>query len=60
MTICSKIVDYISGHKQFDVASAISNLKKITITGNISGENEVILLYCALKCNGTQDDFFLV
>ena len=25
MTICSKMVDYISGHKQFDVASAISN-----------------------------------
>ena len=28
MAICSKIVDFISGHKQFDVASAISNLKK--------------------------------
>ena len=28
MAICGKIVDYISGHKQFDVASAISNLKK--------------------------------
>ena len=29
MTICGKIVEYISGHKQFDVASAISNFKKI-------------------------------
>ena len=29
MAICGKIVDYISGHKEFDVASAISNLKKI-------------------------------
>ena len=29
MAICGKIVDYISGHKQFDVASAISNFKKI-------------------------------
>ena len=28
MAICGKIVDYISGHKQFDVASAISNFKK--------------------------------
>ena len=27
--ICGKIVDYISGRKQFDVASAISNSKKI-------------------------------
>ena len=29
MEICGKIVDCISGHKQFDVASAISNFKKI-------------------------------
>ena len=29
MVICGKIVDYISGHKQFEVASAISNFKKI-------------------------------
>ena len=29
IAICSKIVDYISGHKQFDGASAISNFKKI-------------------------------
>ena len=28
--------------------------------GNISGKNEVISLYCALKCNGAQDEFFLV
>ena len=28
MAICGKMVDIISGHKQFDVASAISNLKK--------------------------------
>ena len=27
--------------------------------GNISGKNEVISLYCALKCNGAQDEFFL-
>ena len=31
-----------------------------TIFGNISGKNEVISLYCALKCNGVQDEFFLV
>ena len=30
-----KIVDYISGHKQFDVASTISNFKKI-LSKNIS------------------------
>ena len=35
MAICGKIVDYISGHKQFEVASAISNFKKI-ISKNIS------------------------
>ena len=35
MAICGKIVDYISGHKQFDVATAISNLKKI-LPKNIS------------------------
>ena len=35
MAICNKIVDYISGHKQFDVASAISNFKKI-LSKNIS------------------------
>ena len=107
MTNFGKIVDYISGHKQFDVASAISNFKKFclkiflrleqlkqnqrtfgsvdgdfiktnrtknrskmlryllgliyysnTIFGNISGKNEVISLYCALKCHGIQDEFF--
>ena len=31
-----------------------------TIFGNINGKNEVISLYCALKCNGAQDEFFLV
>ena len=31
MTIGGKIVDYISGHKQFDVASAISNFKKFSL-----------------------------
>ena len=35
MAICGKIVDYISGNKQFDVASATSNFKKI-ISKNIS------------------------
>ena len=109
MAICGKIVDYISSHKQFDVASAISNFKKFflkiflrleqlkqnqrtfgsvegdfiksnrtkntskmlryllgliyhsnAIFGNISGKNKVISLYCALKCNGAQDKFFLV
>ena len=35
MAICGKIVDYISGHKQFDVASAISNLKKKNLSKNI-------------------------
>ena len=35
MAICGKIVDYISGHKQFDGASAISNFKKI-LSKNIS------------------------
>ena len=28
MAICGKIVDYISGHKQLDVVSAISNFNK--------------------------------
>ena len=109
MTNCGKTVDYISGHKQFDAASAISNLKKFclkiflrleqlkqnqrtfrsvdgdfiksnrtkntskmlryllgliyfsnTIFGDISGKNEVISLYCVLKCHGIQDEFFLV
>ena len=31
MTNFGKIVDYISGHKQFDVASAISNFKKFSL-----------------------------
>ena len=35
MAICGKIVDYISSHKQFEVASAISNFKKI-LSKNIS------------------------
>ena len=35
MAICSKIVDFISGHKQFDVVSAISNLKKKNLSKNI-------------------------
>ena len=28
-----------------------------TIFGNICGKNEVISLYCALKCHGAQDEF---
>ena len=35
MAICGKTVDYISGHEQFDVASAVSNFKKI-LSKNIS------------------------
>ena len=31
-----------------------------TIFGNISGENEVISLYRALKCHDIQDKFFSV
>ena len=31
-----------------------------TIFGNISGKIEVISLYCALKCNGAQYEFFVV
>ena len=31
-----------------------------TIFGNINWKNEVISLYRALKCNGAQDEFFLV
>ena len=31
MAICGKIVDYISGHKQFYVASAISNFTKFSL-----------------------------
>ena len=31
MAFCGKIVDYISVHKQFNVASAISNLKKLSL-----------------------------
>ena len=30
-----------------------------TIVGNINEKNEVISLYCALRCNGAQDEFFL-
>ena len=35
MAICGKIVDHISGHKQFDVAPSISNFKK-NLSKNIS------------------------
>ena len=35
MAICGKLVNYISADKQFDVASAISNFKKI-LSKNIS------------------------
>ena len=35
MVICGKIVDYISGHKQFEVASVISIFKKI-LSKNVS------------------------
>ena len=31
-----------------------------TIFGNISAKNEVISLYCALKCNDAQGELFLV
>ena len=31
-----------------------------TIFGNISGKNEVISLYYALKCHGAQDEFFFL
>lgn len=31
MTICGKMVDDISGHKQFDVASVISNFLKVSL-----------------------------
>ena len=31
-----------------------------TIFENINGKNEVISLYCAPKCNGAQDELFLV
>ena len=31
MAICGKIVDILSVHKQFNVASAISNLKKLSL-----------------------------
>ena len=31
-----------------------------TIFGNIGGKNEEISVYCALKCNGIQDELFLV
>ena len=31
-----------------------------TMFGNINGKNEEISLYCSLKCNGAQDEFFLV
>ena len=47
MSICGKIVDYISGHKQFDVASAFSNFKKnlsksISPFGTVKTESENI------------------
>ena len=50
MAICGKIVDYISGHKQFDVASTISNFKKILSKniftfGTVKTESENIWIY---------------
>ena len=47
MAICDKIFDYISAHKQFDVASAISNFKKnsllnISPFGTVKTESEKI------------------
>ena len=47
MSICGKIVDYISGHKQFDVASFFSNFKKnlsksISPFGTVKTESENI------------------
>ena len=49
MAICSKIVDYVSGHKQFEVASAISNVKKILFKniswfGTVKTESENICI----------------
>ena len=49
MAICGKIVDYISGHKQFEVASAISNFKKIlsksiSSFGTVKTESENICI----------------
>ena len=111
MAICGKIVDYISGHNQFNLmlrllfpifkkislkiflrleqfkqnqrtfgtvdgdfikSNRTKNTSKMlryllgliyysnTIFGNISGKIKVISLYCALKCNGAQGEFFLV
>ena len=31
-----------------------------TIFRNISGKNEIISLYCALKCNGAQGELFFI
>ena len=47
MTNCVKIVDYMSGHKQFDVASTISNFEKIlskniSLFGTVKTESENI------------------
>ena len=55
MAICGKIVDYISGHKQFDGESAISNFKKILSKnispfGTVKKTTRMLLVALSLTC----------
>ena len=57
--------DYIKSSRRKNTSKMLRYLLGLiyygnTIFGNISGKNEVISLYGALKCNGAQDEFFLV
>ena len=59
MAICGKIVDYISGHKQLNVASAISNFKKILSKnicpfGRVKTESENIWICWRRLCKKQQ------
>ena len=55
--------DFIKSNKTKNTSKVLHYLLGLiyysnTIFGNISGKNEVILLYCMLKCHGAQDEFF--
>ena len=57
--------DFIKNNKTKETSKMLRYLLGLiyysnTIFGNISGKNEVNSLYCPLKCNGIQDEFFLV
>ena len=57
--------DFIKSNRTKNTSKMLRYLLRLiyygnTIFGNISGKNKVITLYCALKCNGAQDEFFPV